>query len=158
MLNNFCLRLFLALTVLLLVTTITPLTIRSLNLSAWLWVVTAVAGTLHLGSSIFKWKPAATAAAFILLAVGFSFLKTIFVWGGDWKTQDILYQHRHSPSRTIEFQMQNPGPGSYNRRTVEKRQLLPGLDWLREIGSEKIDTTEWKRVDIEVNEIGIKFA
>ena len=52
----------------------------------------------------------------------------------------------------------NPGPGSYQKRTVDRQRLLPGVEWLLEVEPERMDTTNWKRVNKEVNELGIKYA
>jgi len=96
--------------------------------------------------------------AFVVLLPIFALFKWVLLWRGDWMTQEIIFEHRTRPGRTIEFQMMNPGPGSYRKRTVDRQRLLPGLEWLYEVELERVDTTNWKRVNREINELGIKYA
>ena len=143
---------------LLLLSASTPLTLHSLHTEAGLWVVVAVASLLLLGRVRHRWRPRTNLAVFLLAAPAFYCCQVALVWRGDWMTQTVLYEHRTWPGRTIEFQMMNPGPGSYQQRTVERQRLLPGLEWLRTVGPEQVDTTEWKRVNKEVNELGFTYA
>jgi lysylphosphatidylglycerol synthetase-like protein (DUF2156 family) len=162
MLNRALLLVFGGLALLLLLDALTPLEVRSLYLTSWLltswlWVAVALSGIGLLGRWVHRWRGRTTGLVLVLLAVPFSVLRFWCLWGGDWKVQTILYQHRELSNRTIEYQMQNPGPGGYNKRTVDKRQLLPGLDWLRAVDEKSIDAREWQRVDIELNELEIKY-
>jgi len=164
MINKLVLIVFVLTSILLLIDELTPVDIDSLQLSAWLLVVAAATGATYLGRIFFHWKTAKTSAVFIALTIFLSFARYFMVWGGDWKTQNIIYRNRYSANRSIEYQMQNPGPGSYNQRTVDKTQLLPGISWLREFDTNSdailestIDIAEWKKVDIEVNELGLKY-
>ena len=112
------------------------------------------------------WITISLSAIFVVLLPLLLFTRWHSRWGSDWKTQTVIYQHRYWPNRTIVFQMMNPGPGSYKHRTIEKIELLPGLDWLNKVElsdpaflilKDKVDTLEWKRVDIEKNELGLKY-
>jgi hypothetical protein len=158
MLNKGLRSLFLFLVVLLLISATTPLALHSLHAEVWLWIVAAIAGILLLGRTRHGWRLRTTLLVLIILIPISSLFKLLLVWRGDWMTQGIIYEHRTIPGRTIEFQMMNPGPGSYRRRTVDRQRLLPGLEWLRKPHLDKIDTTEWKRVDKEINELGLKYA
>ncbi len=60
--------------------------------------------------------------------------------------------------------MMNPGPGGYLQRTVDKTALLPGIYWLKEVkvinvafNVVAVDTLDWKRVETEKNEMGIRY-
>ena len=158
MLTRSLLLVFGGLAALLLLDALTPLDVRSLYLTSWMWVAAALSGIGLLGRWVHRWRRRTTGLVLVLLAVPLAGLRFWCLWGGDWKVQTIRYQHRAQPNRTIEYQMQNPGPGSYNQRTVDKLPLLPGIDWLRAVDEKFIDTTEWQRVDIELNELGIKCA
>lgn len=164
MISKLLLWAFLIPGILLLAEALTPLSVASLQVNAWLTVVLAVCGVNYFGRTFHRWKNTTTLVTFVSLAAVFSLLRYGLVWGGDWKTQTIIYQNRHSANRVIEYQMQNPGPGSYNQRTVDKIRLLPGINWLREFNTNSdavlksaIDTTKWKKVDIEKNELGLKY-
>ena len=121
-------------------------------------------GATYLGRRFLHWQTAKTSAAFAALTILLSFARYLFIWGDDWKTQTIIYQNYYSENHTIEYQMQNPGPGSSNQRTVDKLGLLPGISWLKEldanpitISKSTIDTTQWKKVNIEKNELGLVY-
>lgn len=77
-------------------------------------------------------------------------------WRGDWKTQTVRFQNLHFSNRTIEFQLQDKGAFGYNRRLVERWKLLPFLEWTKEIEDGQIDTVVWKKVDLDINEMGLK--
>ena len=137
----------------------TPLSIHSLGIEVWLWIVMIVTGILLLGRIWLHWQRRATIVALVVLLPVFALFKWVLLWrGGDWMTQEIIFEHRTLPGRTIEFQLMNPGPGSYQKRTVDRQRLLPGVEWLLEVEPERMDTTNWKRVNKEVNELGIKYA
>ena len=159
MLNKYLQLLFLFLVVLLLLSATTPLTIHSFSTEVWLWIMMIITGILLLGRTWLRWQPRATVAALVVLLPLLALFKWALLWrGGEWMTQEIIFEHLTQPNRTIEFQMMNPGPGSYQKRTIERQRLLPGLEWLRETDAERVDTTNWKRVNREVNELGIKYA
>ena len=93
---------------------------------------------------------------FCLSVLGIVILIKALSWGGDWKTQTIIYQNRNSAGRTIEFQMQDIGALGYYKRTVDKIKLLPFVYWIKKIDEAKIDTLKWREVDIYINELGLK--
>jgi hypothetical protein len=80
-------------------------------------------------------------------------------WRGDWKTQTIIYTNNHLSNRTIEFQLQDKGSFGYNRRIVDRFKLFPFLSWTKKLTEENlanIDSLAWDKVDIHVNEQGLK--
>jgi hypothetical protein len=164
MTSKLLLATFLAALTLLLLDALTPVDINSLQLSAWLCVATAVCGTTYFGRAFRQWSNRKSAVAFVAVAAIGTLLRYGLVWGGDWSTDTVMYQNRYSANRTIEFQLQNPGPGSYNKRIVDKFNLMPGISWVKVLGKyptdivkSNINASEWKKVDIEVNELGLKY-
>ena len=164
MTSKLLLTAFLAALTLLLLDTLTPVDITSLQLSAWLCVATVVCGITYFGRAFHQWNNRKSAVAFVAFAAIGALLRYGLVWGGDWSTDTIMYQNRYSANRTIEFQLQNPGPGSYNRRTIDKLKLMPGISWVKVLGKYPLDiskstinASEWKQVDTEVNELGLKY-
>jgi hypothetical protein len=80
-------------------------------------------------------------------------------WRGDWKTQTIIYTNNHLSNRTIEFQLQGKGSLGYNRRTVDRFKLFPFVSWTTKLTEENlknVDSLTWDKVDIHVNEQGLK--
>lgn len=94
-------------------------------------------------------------AAFALFLI----LSFYLDWRGDWKTQTIVYKNNHLSNRTIEFQLQDKGAFGYNRRTVDRLRLVPFVSWTRRLTQEdlkSIDSLTWDKVDIDLNEQGLK--
>ena len=91
----------------------------------------------------------------IISLVGIMSYRSFIDWSGEWKTQTILYENLHLSNRTIVFQMQDIGVRGYKRRTVEIIEIFPFLNWVTPFSNQDIDIS-WKRVDIDVNELGIK--
>jgi len=83
-------------------------------------------------------------------AVGF------FTQNDNWKTQVILYQNLHLATRTVEFQMQDLGAFGYRKRTVERIKIIPFFDWIKEVRTSQLDKLTWKRLNQDVNELGLK--
>ena len=76
--------------------------------------------------------------------------------GGSWRTQTILFEHRTNSLRTIEYQMQDKGARGYNRRIVKRTKVLPLLSWIVLTKTNDLSDTDWKKVNLEVNELGLK--
>jgi len=79
-----------------------------------------------------------------------------FQWGSGWKTQTILFHHLAETNRSIEFQIADQGIFGYSERIVEVKRYFLFIEYIKEISEEDIDTTEWKKVDIFINEAGLK--
>jgi hypothetical protein len=97
----------------------------------------------------------ASTAVFVIFLI----FKFYLDWRGDWKTQTIMYQHKHLSNRTIESQLQNKGALGYNRRTVDRTKLFPFVSRTKQLTQENleaVDTVTWDRVNIYVNEQGLK--
>ena len=142
----------------------TPLAISSLQLVCCLLIISIIMGVAGLGRTYSSWSNKKTVINSSLLTSFLLTAKSILVWGGDWETQTILYQNRHSSNRMIVFQMQDVGALGYNKRTIDKTILIPGVSWINklydkplDIQQNSIDSLDWKKVDIEQNELGLKF-
>ncbi|MES2140331.1 MAG: hypothetical protein V4511_11550 [Bacteroidota bacterium] len=148
--------LFIISTVLLFLDGLTPLDINNsiIHLTVLFFSISTL--TIIVGALLLKLKSNKFILLTILTVGTLCFVKQIFSWGGDWKTQTIIYQNLHLSNRTIEFQMQDIGALGYNKRTIERLRIIPFLDWTEEIDTNKIDTLTWKKVDNEINELGLK--
>jgi len=82
------------------------------------------------------------------------FLKAYFTWGGDWKTQTILYQNISNTNKTINYQLRAMRfQFGYKKRVVQINHLAPFLEWNTDVDTLNVDKTQWKKVDIEVDEM-----
>lgn len=75
---------------------------------------------------------------------------------GAWRTQEILYKSAHSSFKTVEYQMQDIGARGYNKRTVEVLYLTPLFTITSDVPNDIDNRVEWKRIDKDVNELGLK--
>ncbi|MCF6142065.1 hypothetical protein L1S34_12275 [Flavobacterium sp. K77] len=74
-----------------------------------------------------------------------------------WGTQTIEYVNISDENKSIEFQMRDLGALGFKTRIIEKTKILPNINWIKEIDTSKINKTEWKKVEIERNEMNLKF-
>ena len=84
--------------------------------------------------------------------LNFGMLRTIFC-SSAWKTQIIIYQNKLDSSKKVEFQMLDIGFAGYERRTTEVNYIT---DWFFISKEEGIYNSDWKKVNMEVNELGLK--
>lgn len=94
----------------------------------------------------------------IAIAVGVvglaCFLKAYLSWGGDWKTQTILYENIAKNSTSIDYQLRGDRFSfGYKERIVEVNRLLPGMQWTTDNDTVALDPAVWKKVDRVVNTI-----
>ncbi len=75
---------------------------------------------------------------------------------GSWHTQTVLYQHRTSRFEQIEFQLQDKGALGYNKRTVQVFYLTPLFTWSSPVPKNIHFAKEWKKVNLDCNELGLK--
>lgn len=83
-------------------------------------------------------------------------LKIVFS-SSAWHTQTILYQNGHLSFKKIEFQMQDVGASGYNQRTVEVTYLTHMFMIVEPVEIDLEQKVEWVKVDIDVNELDLKF-
>lgn len=96
-----------------------------------------------------------------LLAVLFSALAICFViaflnWGGDWKTQTVIYRNKSNPRLTVEFRMRGDRFSfGYKKQTIRRLKLMPYIDLVENADLTLMDTSEWKLVNEKINELHI---
>ncbi|UOQ70523.1 hypothetical protein [Hymenobacter cellulosilyticus] len=135
----------------------TPLNIHSLQLVFLLLVVAVLTTVTYVYRVLFKASFIIFSGFVAFLLVVFAIVEVLFILGGGWQTQSIDYVNRESSNTVIEFQMKDVGALGYRRRTVEKIRLLPGINWMKEVDSGKVDTLLWKPVHLDVNELGLLY-
>ena len=93
--------------------------------------------------------------AFIQI-LNFGMLGTVFC-SSSWKTQTIIYQNKLDDSKKVEFQMYDIGFAGYHKRTVEVNYMTEWF-FISSPYTEEIfnSDSDWKKVDKEVNELGLK--
>lgn len=83
-------------------------------------------------------------------------IRSFFVWGGDWKTQTIVFRDKQQSGHTIEIQMRGDRFNfGYRKRIVERRTLIPYFDWIHDIDTTHTDTLVWRRINEHVNELDL---
>ena len=106
-----------------------------------------------------KWREKGVTSFFIisiLVGVAVTALFVILFTTQSWYTQTILYKNKHSSYKKVELQMQDIGALGYRNREVEVTYLT-SLFMLVSPVRENIDNNpEWKKVAIEVNEMGLE--
>jgi hypothetical protein len=75
---------------------------------------------------------------------------------GAWHTQTVLYQHRNSRFKQIEFQLQDKGALGYNKRIVQVFYLTPLFIRTSPVPKKNHLSSEWKKVNLDCNELGLK--
>jgi hypothetical protein len=92
---------------------------------------------------------------FTFLIVGLLvMLKAFFTWGGDWKTQTILYRNIENESKTINFQLRGDRFAfGYKKRIIEIHKLAPFMEWTTDVDTLTIDKKKWERVDLKLNQM-----
>ena len=93
--------------------------------------------------------------AFIQI-LNFGMLGTVFC-SSSWKTQTIIYQNKLDDSKKVEFQMLDKGALGYRKRTIEVNYITNWF-FISSPYTEEIfnSDSDWKKVDKEVNELGLK--
>ncbi len=147
---------FLIATILLLADLITPIEIESIKLYWALLFISSTITIIYFERLFLNQSNKIISKIFAILFGLFIVIRIIFLWGSDWKTQIIIFQNLHLANRTIEFQLQDIGAFGYKRRTIDKLKLIPFVSFIKEVDENNLDTLTWKKVDIDVNEMGLK--
>lgn len=80
--------------------------------------------------------------------------KAFLTWGGDWKTQTLLYRSLENSSKTIEYQMRaDRFSFGYKKRIVEIYSLAPFMEWTTDVDTLYIDKSKWEKMNLELNEM-----
>jgi len=154
----FVFTVFIVSTTILLLNRYTPLYINNTIVHFIFLLLAATSFTIVIGSVLFKSIKTWHAKFLILLLVTFiCLLKAFTTWSGDWMTQTILYRNRQNDRKTIEFQMRGDRFSfGYKKRIVGRMKIIPWIDWTTDIDTTAIDTLQWKRVNEQINELGLK--
>ena len=103
------------------------------------------------GFKAVKWRWLIVAGV-ILICVA----KALASWGGDWKTQTILFQSKEHGRTAVEFQMRADWFAfGYKERVVKRQRLLPFVDYISDVDTLKLDPAKWTRVNQNVNQMGL---
>ncbi|MDI1255480.1 MAG: hypothetical protein PSV16_05215 [Flavobacterium sp.] len=104
---------------------------------------------------LFKKLQSNQSILFTFIIVGIvCFLKAFFTWGGDWKTQTILYRNLDDKNKTIDFQMRaDRFSFGYKKRVVGIYNLAPFMEWTTDIDTLHIDKSKWQKLNFKVNEM-----
>ena len=115
----------------------------------------AAASFVIIAGHLFKKLRTTRAMLLTFLVVGIlCFAKGFLTWGGDWKTQTVLYQNLENSAKTVDFQMRaDRFSFGYKKRVVIINHVVPGMQWVTDIDTSAINTTVWKKVNIYVNEM-----
>ncbi|MBF4494251.1 hypothetical protein IRZ83_13305 [Flavobacterium sp. JLP] len=122
-----------------------------------LLIIASITLILILGQVFGKLKTVKSRLLTVLIVVFVCFIQSFLTWGGDWKTQTILYRNLTNDNNTIEFQMRGDRFSfGYKKRVINRLKLFPGFDWTTDIDTNKINHKQWKKLNLYVNEM--KFA
>ncbi|OIV40528.1 hypothetical protein [Flavobacterium johnsoniae] len=145
---------FLFTSVLLLMNRYTDLYINN-SIIHFVILLTAAISFIFIAGQLFgKLKTIKSRVLTILLVGCLCYIQSFLTWAGDWKTQTVLYQNKDNYHKTIEFQMRGDRFSfGYKKRVINRLKLFPGLDWTTDIDTAKINSRQWKKVNLYINEM-----
>lgn len=116
----------------------------------------AAASFIVIAGHLFGKLKTGKSIAFTFAMVGVLCLtKSFFTWGGDWKTQTIVYRDAENHRRTIEYQMRGDRFSfGYKKRVVNRLKIVPFIDWDTDVDTLSLEAEKWERVNENINEIG----
>lgn len=125
----------------------TPFYINDYRVHFMMLFIAAATFVIIIGHLFGKLK-SAKAIALVFLVVGIGcFLKAYLSWGGDWKTETILYHNLEDTNKTIDYQIRGDRFSfGFKKRVVEVRKLAPGFEWNTDIDTLTMDQSKWKKV------------
>lgn len=122
-----------------------------------LYIISASLLSIWLGWILFGYKALTKRVLIFAVVVGICVVKAYLTWGGDWKTQTILYTNKQNDAKTVEFQMRsNWFAIGYRKRIVERKKIVPFFDYVTSVDTTKLDPTLWKRIDKKVNHLHLE--
>ena len=118
----------------------------------------AAASLVIIIGHLFKKLRTNTSIIITFIVVGILvFLKAFFTWGGDWKTQTILYRNIENKNKTINFQLRaDKFSFGYKKRVACIDKLAPFMEWTTDVDTMLIDKSKWEKLNIRVNEMKLK--
>jgi hypothetical protein len=82
------------------------------------------------------------------------FVKAFLTWGGDWKTQTLLYRNIEDKNKTINMQMRGDRFAfGYKKRVIQIYSLVPFMEWTTDVDTLYIDKSKWEKMDLQLNEM-----
>lgn len=88
---------------------------------------------------------------FIVVGIVF-FIKAFLTWGGDWKTQIILYRNIEDKNKTINYQMRaDRFSFGYKERVVTIYSILPFMEWTTDGDTLHLDKSKWEKINLRIN-------
>jgi len=137
----------------------TPLYISDYRIHFLVLFLAAATFVVIMGHRFDKLKTTKSIAV-VFVVVGIAcFLKAYLSWGGDWKTQTILYENVANSNKTINYQMRGDRFAfGYKKRVVEINKIVPAIEWTTDIDTLLMDKTQWKKVDKQINELGLDLT
>ncbi|WP_291086620.1 hypothetical protein [Flavobacterium sp. BFFFF1] len=84
------------------------------------------------------------------------FVRGFLTWSGDWKTQTVLYESNTDKNKTINIQLRGDRFAfGYKERVIGVYRIAPFMDWVADVDTTNIDHSKWKRLDLQLNEMGL---
>lgn len=135
----------------------TPLYINNFYVRLVLYILSSSLFVFWISWILFGFKAVKSRNSILFATILVCLAKSLLTWGGDWKTQTILFDSAESDFVTIEYQMRGDRFSfGYKDRIVERRKLIPYFDWINKSDTATIDRTKWIRAGRYVNQLGIK--
>ena len=132
----------------------TPIYINNFYVRLFFYLVSASLAVFWIGWIFFGFKAVKNRIYIFISVLAIVLAKALLTWGGDWKTQIVLYENKLDRDRTIEFQMRgDPFSFGYRKQIVEKTSVMPFLDYVRKTDTTMLDDSDWTRTDIRVNQL-----
>lgn len=105
---------------------------------------------------VFRIKSARSILVVMFLTLSVCFAVAFLTWGGDWKTQTVIYRDVKDRNRTIEFRIRGDRFAfGYKEQIVIRKKILPFADIINAVDTSRVDISQWKRVDQRLNEMKI---
>ncbi|HEX8269869.1 MAG TPA: hypothetical protein VF581_08245 [Flavobacterium sp.] len=146
--------LFVVCATLIAVNRLTPFYISDYRLHFVVLFIAASTFVIIIGHLFHKLKTTKSMILVVLIVGCLCFLRGYFSWGGDWKTQTVLYRSIEDSDKTIDIQLRGDRFAfGYRKRVVEIQKLVPGMLWTTDIDTLTLSTQEWRRVNEQVNSI-----
>lgn len=132
----------------------TPFYINNSILHFVIFFIAALTFILMIGKLAGKLKSTKSKLLTAIIVGTICFIQAFLTWGGDWKTQTILYRNAAQNNRTIEFQMRGDRFSfGYKRQIINRLKILPGFDWTTNIDTTTLNHSEWKKMNLYINEM-----
>ncbi|WP_284653235.1 hypothetical protein [Flavobacterium terrisoli] len=135
----------------------TPVYINNFYIRLLLYIISASLLSFWISWILFGYNAVRKRVTIFIVVVIVVLLKAYLTWGGSWKTQTILYTNKNDDDKTIEFQMRGDRFAfGYKKRIVERKKIMPFLDYVTDTDTTKINTATWKRIDKKINQLELK--